>query len=92
MLFKQTGIEWIFQILLIAIGVFFLFYGFKYTPEKHQKAREQSEVDLRTKKDFQYKWLAKFIMKTPWWSGRIFFIIIGVFIVFLAVIGKGLFQ
>ncbi|MGI8313748.1 hypothetical protein [Halobacillus mangrovi] len=85
------GIERIFQILVFAVGGFFVSYGITYTREKHQEAREQAKLDLRAKRDFQYKWLAKFVVKAPWWVGRIFFITVGGVIILLAVTGKTLF-
>ncbi|ARI75715.1 hypothetical protein [Halobacillus mangrovi] len=87
-----TGIELIFQILVIAIGGFFVYYGITYTPGKHEQATKQAKLDLRTKEDFGYKWLAEFVVKAPWWWGRVFFISVGGVIIFLALMGKHTFQ
>ncbi|ASF38953.1 hypothetical protein CEH05_07445 [Halobacillus halophilus] len=88
---EQSPIEWISLIFLILIALFFIYSGLKYTPEKHRQTKEESIADLRTKNSFEYKWLAKFLQKAPWWVGRIFFIAIGVVIMLLAAFGKRIF-
>lgn len=85
---EQSPIVWISLICVILIALFFIYFGLKYTPEKHQQTKEESIADLSTKKSFEYKWLAKFVQKAPWWVGRIFFIAIGIVIMLLAVFGK----
>jgi putative Mn2+ efflux pump MntP len=79
--------NWIPKTLVLCIGLFFVLMGLKYTSEAHEKAKEQSKQDPRTRYSLKYKGLAKFVRKSPWWIGRILFIFLGSILVILAILG-----